>query len=643
MILSILIGIFFISSCSLVLRNFIGRNGSCFLIILFNCISFILSGLFLLCYNQEIFETSELISWSYSASAITIYWGFFIDRLSFMFMLTILFISTIIMIYSISYMFTDIRFSQFISFLGYFMFFMLLLVLSNNFISMFIGWEGVGLVSFLLVNFWYNRIESNKGALKALIFNRVGDVGFILFICLMITKYGNVTLPFFNIITNIDNLIILFIFLAAAGKSAQLLLYAWLPDAMEGPTPVSALLHSATMVTAGIFSLLRMSSYIHNGNSIMILLLLIIGLTTSISAGLFAVFKYDIKKVIAFSTCSQLGLLVCGISFGLITATFYHLFIHAFFKALLFLSSGVIIHSLFDEQDIRKYGNVSSFLTLFIILNCIGTLNIIGFPYLSGFYSKEALILYPFLQNSYILQACVLISSIITIIYSIRLIYKCVGTEIATPRMLINNMHSSDKYITSVVSILAFVSIILGYGFSDTIVGFSNTIFLNSNIFYYANINIEFIVYSLFYLILLTTIVILFLYIIITYNTLEISIFQSKLFISLYHYCIQEFFIPILIWGIVRIYNFVAYTFILKCVEKGILEFMGLVQFYNIIKQYHTKAFYYQITTIFYYIYLLFLYTTITFVFLFYIQISTELLHFILVLLILHFLEKKIN
>ena len=291
---------------------------------------------------------------------------------------------------------------------------MLALVVSDNFLQLFFGWEGVGLCSYLLIGFWYKKETANNAAIKAFIVNRVGDFGLALGIFLiffyfgtinyqevfqMVSQYTDQKLTFLGLEIGLITLICIFLFIGAMGKSAQFLLHTWLPDAMEGPTPVSALIHAATMVTAGVFLVVKCSP-IFEYSQVALNLVTVIGIITAIFAASVALVQNDIKKIVAYSTCSQLGYMFFVAGVGAYNVAMFHLFTHAFFKALLFLGSGSVIHAFNDEQDIRNMGGVSKKLPYTYISMLIGTLALTGFPFLSGFYSKDAIIEYAYLSNT---------------------------------------------------------------------------------------------------------------------------------------------------------------------------------------------------------------------------------------------------
>lgn len=366
--------------------------------------------------------------------------GLLFDNLSSAMIVVVTTISMLVHLYSTAYMSHDPYLVRFMSYLSLFTFCMLILVTADNFVQLFIGWEGVGLCSYFLINFWFTRILANKAALKAMIMNRIADVFFTISILLIFLTFKTTDfIIVFNLIPFITesnysflgydlpkiSLIAFFLFVGAVGKSAQIGLHTWLPDAMEGPTPVSSLLHAATMVTAGVFLIIR-CSIIFEYSEFVLILLVFFGGVTALFAGIVAIFQYDLKKIIAYSTCSQLGYMFfsCGLSNYYIA--FFHLWNHAFFKALLFLSAGSVIHAFFDEQDMRRLGRFREFLPFTYICFWIGSLAIMGFPFLTGFYSKDLILEFAysrFIIDSNFIYFLGLTSAICTAIYSIRLLY----------------------------------------------------------------------------------------------------------------------------------------------------------------------------------------------------------------------------
>lgn len=428
--------------------------------------------------------------------------GFLFDFLSMWMSFLIVFISTLVHIYSFSYMSHDPFLPRFMAYLSLFTFFMLLLVTSSNFLQMFIGWEGVGVCSYLLINFWFTRIAANKAALKAMIMNRIADVFFIIAIIFILNIFKTTDyLIVFNLIPFIlsDNIIFMnmalskisiicfFLFIGAIGKSAQIGFHTWLPDAMEGPTPVSSLLHAATMVTAGVFLVIR-CSIIFEYNEWILFLLIIFGGITALIAGCIAVTVYDVKKVIAYSTTSQLGYMFICNGLSLYNITFFHLFNHAFFKALLFLSAGALIHALFDEQDMRRMGGFVSILPFTYTCFLLGSLAIAGFPFLTGFYSKDLILEFAynrFVVDSLFIYCLSLTSAIFTASYSIRLIYlvfipRVTNAYFVYLKSFEDSSKEVDLYMFIPMFILGLASIFVGFLCSELFVGLGNFYWKNS-------------------------------------------------------------------------------------------------------------------------------------------------------------------
>jgi NADH-ubiquinone oxidoreductase chain 5 len=429
-------------------------------------------------------------------------WTFLFDSLSVLMLVVILSISLLVQIYSIEYMKGDPHVNRFLSYLSLFTFFMLILVTSNNFLQLFLGWEGVGLCSYLLINFWFTRKQANKSALKAMVVNRIGDVGLMLGFCFIYNLYQTLDFSVIFMLTpklseteliilgesySYMNLISFFLLLGAAGKSAQLGLHLWLPDAMEGPTPVSALIHAATMVTAGVYLLVRCSVILEMSEDILVMVGYL-GAITSIFAASTGLFQNDLKKVIAYSTCSQLGymFLACGIS--AYDAAMFHLFTHAFFKALLFLGAGGVIHSIGDEQDLRKMGALLNLLPLTYISILIGSLSLMGIPYLSGFYSKEWILeLSASRMDMAYLYMLGLVSTGLTGFYSIRLIYLAFISSAKNNFKTYEGVHEVGIKMGLSYVILIPSSIFIGYVFKDLLVGLGSSYWNNSIYIKYEN------------------------------------------------------------------------------------------------------------------------------------------------------------
>ena len=412
-----------------------------------------------------------------SINGLNIGIGYLIDKFSSIMLVVVLSISSVVHLYSIGYMKEDKDFKRFFSYIALFTFSMILLVLSNNLIQLFIGWEGVGLVSYLLIGFFYKKQSAIKANLKAFLINRIGDMFFILGIAMVYAAFDSFDYKtiFVNLGTlNISNLdtyfgleymdfACLFLFFGAMAKSAQIPLHVWLPDSMEGPTPISALIHAATMVTAGIFMVARLSP-IYELALFTTDFILIIGASTALFIGIIAVFENDIKKVIAYSTISQLGYMVAALGINAYTVSFFHLYTHAFFKALLFLCAGSVIMSLHHNQDIRKMGGLRSKLPITYASFMIGTLCIIGFPFTSGFFSKDLILEVMLYENSIIsftAYIMLLLGALVTTIYSLRLLFLVFYNEYRGGD--IKSVREQSKVITLPLVILSILSILSGY------------------------------------------------------------------------------------------------------------------------------------------------------------------------------------
>ena len=388
------------------------------------------------------------------------------------------------------------------SYLSLFTFSMLILVTSDNFLQLFFGWEGVGLCSYFLIGFWFKKESANAAAIKAFVVNRVGDFGFALGIFLIFYLFGTVNydevfnlvptmldreLSFLGLNLNGINLICILLFVGAMGKSAQIFLHTWLPDAMEGPTPVSALIHAATMVTAGVFLVVRCSP-IYEYSEFALNLITLIGMTTAFFAATIAIVQDDIKKIIAYSTCSQLGYMFFAAGVGAYNVAMFHLFTHAFFKALLFLGSGSVIHSFKDEQNINYMGGVCKQLPYTWILMIIGTLALTGFPFFSGFYSKDAIIEFAYLRGSsvgYFAAGVGIFTALLTSIYSWRLLFKTFHGPYNNKKLNIKNMHESPMVMIVPLIILALGAIFSGFMFKELFIGInSSNLFWKSSIFF---------------------------------------------------------------------------------------------------------------------------------------------------------------
>jgi NADH-quinone oxidoreductase subunit L len=433
------------------------------------------------------YEENIVIATWINSGSLDVNWSMLIDPLSAVMLVVVTSVSSLVHIYSIGYMSHDPHKQRFMAYLSLFTFAMLMLVTSDNFIQLFFGWEGVGLCSYFLIGFWFKKESANAAAIKAFVVNRVGDFGFALGIFLIFYLFGTVNYSevFQKIPTVIDknllflgfeikaiDLICLLLFIGAMGKSAQILLHTWLPDAMEGPTPVSALIHAATMVTAGVFLVVRCSP-IYEYSPLILNLITIVGMTTAFFAATVALVQTDIKKIIAYSTCSQLGYMFFAAGVGAYNVAMFHLFTHAFFKALLFLGSGSVIHAFKDEQNINNMGGVWKKLPYTYALMIIGTLALTGFPFLSGFYSKDAIIEFAYLRGNttgYYAAGIGIFTAFLTSIYSWRLIFKTFHGQYNNKEIDINETHESPLVMLIPLFILAVGAIFAGFLFKDLFV-----------------------------------------------------------------------------------------------------------------------------------------------------------------------------
>ncbi|MGZ3919218.1 MAG: NADH-quinone oxidoreductase subunit L [Bacteroidia bacterium] len=406
----------------------------------------------------------SLFSWINSGT-LQIPFEFLVDPLSSVFLLIITGIGFLIHVYSIGYMHDDEGFSRFFTYLNLFVFFMLLLVLGNNYLIMFVGWEGVGLCSYLLIGFWFKNTSYNNAARKAFVINRIGDLGFLLGIILIFVTFGSIS--FDNVFAKagtVDGSVItsiaLLLFIGAMGKSAQVPLYTWLPDAMAGPTPVSALIHAATMVTAGIYMVVRSNifySISHDASEVVA----IVGAITALFAATIGLLQNDIKKILAYSTVSQLGLMFLGLGVGAYSSSVFHVTTHAFFKALLFLGAGSVIHAMGGEQDIRRMGGLKGHIKITFITMLLGTIAISGIPPFSGFFSKDEILAHTY-EHSKILWFIGMVTSMLTAFYMFRMLFLTFFGKFRGTHAQEHHLHESPKSMTVPLMILAALSIVGG-------------------------------------------------------------------------------------------------------------------------------------------------------------------------------------
>ena len=468
--------------------GFFGKKLNLMLSHIFSCtmiiIPFFLSLYFLnLTLSENYNLVVPLFEWLKSGDLVT-EWSLRLDLLTSVMLVVVTSVSSLVHIYSIGYMSHDSHQTRFFAYLSFFTFAMLILVTSNNFLQLFFGWEGVGLASYLLIGFWYKKDTANSAAMKAFVVNRVGDFGFLIGLAILFYYAGSLnfdvifslneqlSLSTFSIFSkefNVLNTACFFLFMGAMGKSAQLFLHTWLPDAMEGPTPVSALIHAATMVTAGIFLVARCSPLFEMSPSILSFIT-VIGASTAFFAATVALVQNDIKRIVAYSTCSQLGYMFVALGSGAYQIAIFHLFTHAFFKALLFLGSGSVIHAVSDEQDIRKMGGLYKLIPFTWVVMLIGTLGLTGAPLMSGYYSKDGIIEAAFVSqtegNLYAFYLLVL-SALLTSFYSWRLIFLTFNGKSNIPTEIFSKIHESPKVMLFPLFILSIFTIFSGVYFVD--------------------------------------------------------------------------------------------------------------------------------------------------------------------------------
>jgi NADH-quinone oxidoreductase subunit L len=432
-------------------------------------ISFIISIGIFFALGSDVVKSHEIFLFDWiSVKSLKIPFSFLVDPLSSIMLLIITGIGFLIHIYSIGYMHDDAGFGKFFSYLNLFIFFMLLLVLGSNYIVMFIGWEGVGLCSYLLIGFWYTNSSYASAAKKAFVMNRIGDLGFLLGVFLIFTTFGSI--EFSKIFPQAANmlpedgtitLIALLLFIGACGKSAQLPLFTWLPDAMAGPTPVSALIHAATMVTAGIYMIAR-SNILFDLAPVVQHLIAIIGLATALIGALIAITQTDIKKVLAYSTVSQLGYMFLGLGVGAYDGGFFHVITHAFFKALLFLGAGSVIHAMHHEQDMRHMGGLRKKLPVTFITMLIGTLAIAGLPPFSGFFSKDEILAHVY-EHSKIMWVIGVFTAFLTAFYMFRMLFLTFFGTYRGTHHAEEKIHESPMSMTIPLIVLAILSAFGGF------------------------------------------------------------------------------------------------------------------------------------------------------------------------------------
>ena len=530
----------------------------------------------------------QLFRWVDSES-LNVLWSFNFDSLTVSMLIPVLIVSSLVHIYSIGYMSHDPHNQRFFSYLSLFTFMMIVLVTSDNYLLMFVGWEGVGVCSYLLVSFWFTRIAANQSSISAFLTNRVGDCFLTIGMFAILWSFGNVdystvfsVTPYIS--TNIVTIIGICLLIGAMAKSSQIGLHVWLPMAMEGPTPVSALIHAATMVTAGVYLLMRSSPLIEYSNTVL-LLAIWVGAITTVFSSLIGLFQQDIKKVIAYSTMSQLGMMVIAIGLSSYNVALFHLVNHAFYKGLLFLGAGAVIHAVADNQDFRKYGGLKSFLPLTYSVMLIASLSLVAFPFMTGFYSKDFILESAYGQfhfSSIIIYFISTIGAMFTTLYSVKVLYLTFLTNPNGPLTDYKHAHESDIFMSVPLIILAIFSIFFGYVTKDIFIGLGSNFFTDNSIFIHPSheimLDTEFAVPTLFKILPLIFTVLLSLLSIIFSEFIPKALIYFKLSsigYNIYGFFNQRFLIELF-------YNRYVTDFVLKLggqttkvIDKGSIELIG--------------------------------------------------------------------
>ena len=591
-----------------ILGRQIGPRGAClttiFCLIAACCLSFI-------AFYEVALSGSpvyiKLITWI-DTELFNIDWGFLFDTLTVVMCFVVTFVSSLVHLYSSEYMAHDPHLPRFMSYLSLFTFFMLILVTADNYIQMFVGWEGVGLCSYLLINFWYSRIQANKAAIKAMIINRIGDFGLALGILTIFVKYQSVdygtvfsltpmfvgeSFYFLNFDINLLTIIGILLFIGSIGKSAQIGLHTWLPDAMEGPTPVSALIHAATMVTAGVFLLARSSPLFEYAPNALVIVT-VMGAMTAFFAATTGLLQNDLKRVIAYSTCSQLGYMIFACGLSNYSVGVFHLANHAFFKALLFLGAGSVIHAVADEQDMRKMGGLRKLVPFTYSVMMIGSLALMGFPFLTGFYSKDVILEVAYGKYTVFGHFAYFLGSLaafFTAFYSMRLAHLTFLSEPNGYKPVITHAHDSPIKMLLPLAILTIPSIFIGYLTKDMIIGMGSDFWGNSIYVLPKNMNIidaEFIphlwkIFPVCFSVFGATLS-FFLY---TFGTnflykIKMSFFGRKMYNFLNK---KWFFDKIYAEFIIQSFLTFSYHISYKIIDRGIIEILGPMGLSNLVSK----------------------------------------------------------
>jgi NADH-ubiquinone oxidoreductase chain 5 len=530
----------------------------------------------------------KLFRWIDSES-LNVLWSFHFDSLTVSMLIPVLIVSSLVHIYSIGYMSNDPHNQRFFSYLSLFTFMMIILVTANNFLLMFVGWEGVGICSYLLVSFWFTRIAANQSSMSAFLTNRVGDCFLTIGMFAILWSLGNIDYstvfslaPYIN--ENIVTIIGICLLIGAMAKSSQVGLHVWLPMAMEGPTPVSALIHAATMVTAGVYLLMRASPLIEYSSTVLILCLWT-GAITTIFSSLIGLFQQDIKKVIAYSTMSQLGMMVIAVGLSSYNIALFHLINHAFYKGLLFLGAGAVIHAVADNQDFRKYGGLRPFLPLTYSVMLIASLSLVAFPFMTGFYSKDFILESSYGQfyfSSTVVYFIATIGAMFTTLYSVKVLYLTFLTNPNGPLINYKQAHEGDIFMSLPLIILAIFSIFFGYITKDIFIGLGSGFFADNSLFIHTSheimLDTEFAVTTIFKLLPLIFTILLSIFSIIISEFLPKLLLRFKF--STFGYNIFSFFNQRFL--IELFYNKYITGIILKLggqttkvIDKGSVELLG--------------------------------------------------------------------
>ena len=530
----------------------------------------------------------SLFRWVDSES-LNVMWGFNFDSLTVSMLIPVLIVSSLVHIYSIGYMSHDPHNQRFFSYLSLFTFMMIVLVTANNFLLMFVGWEGVGVCSYLLVSFWFTRIAANQSSMSAFLTNRVGDCFLTLGMFALIWTFGNLDYstvfslaPYVN--SNIVTIIGICLLIGAMAKSSQIGLHVWLPLAMEGPTPVSALIHAATMVTAGVYLLMRASPLIEYSSTVLILCLWI-GSITTVFSSLIGLFQQDIKKVIAYSTMSQLGMMVIAVGLSSYNIALFHLVNHAFYKGLLFLGAGAVIHAVADNQDFRKYGGLIGFLPLTYSVMLIASLSLVAFPFMTGFYSKDFILESAYGQfhlSSIVVYFIATIGAMFTTLYSVKVLYLTFLANANGPLINYKKAHEGDIFMSLPLIVLAVFSIFFGYVTKDIFIGLASPFFADNSLFIHPMHEImletEFAVPTLFKLLPLFLTILLSAFSLMLFEYLPITLVYfkfSRLGYNIFSFFNQRFLVELFYNKYITRLTFRLGGQTTKSLDKGSIELLG--------------------------------------------------------------------